>query len=275
MRIPSMDEIWEVAEARGANSEAPHLWEGLVCAWPMLEQGGTTIWDVSGYQHHARTFNMDLSQSWRLRPDGPGLWGDGVNDYAQAHSDYPLLRFSGAHTLLWYGDLDMTGGNDSLLIGKLGYGTARASGIQYGPSQVMYAAWATDYNSAYHIYQTISPSSPRSNHVVATYDPSVAVRLYFDGKQIAQQNTSIPSQFFNGNGYPHTLFSRANLPSIYLRATCLQAAMWSRALRPSEVLELAFNPWAMYRVRPRVLVRGATLPAAKKTPIYHLTAGCA
>jgi hypothetical protein len=270
MRVPSMDEIWEVSESRGANSEAPHLWEGLVCAWPMLEQGGTTIWDVSGYQHHAKTFNMDLSQSWRLRPDGPGLWGDGQNDYAQANSDYPLLRFSKSHTFLWYGDLE-TIGDASLLVGKLGFGGFRAGGLQYGPSgPIIYCAWATDIDSVDYFSSTVTPSTPRADHIVSTYEPSIAVRLYFNGKEIASRTTSVPSAFFNDNGYPHTLFTRSNIAD-FIRCTCLQVGMWSRALRPSEVQELASNPWAMYRVRPRVLVRGVTL---KKTPIHHLVAGC-
>jgi hypothetical protein len=272
MRVPSMDEIWEVSEARGANSEAPHLWEGLVCAWPMLGKGDTTIWDVSGYRHHAKTFNMNLSQSWTLRPDGPGLWADGINDYVQAISDYPLLRFSKAHTLLWYGDLDTTGGvYPSMLLGKMTWGAERSGGLHYRPTQIIEASYAWSGSDFNFVGASITPSTPRADHIVATYEPSTAVRLYFNGRAVVDYTTSIPSTFYNNCGYPHTLFVRSNVDGNFTRCTCLQAAMWSRALSPSEVWELASNPWAMYRVRPRVLVRGVTL---KKTPIHHLTAGC-
>jgi hypothetical protein len=267
-----MDEVWEVSEARGANSEAPHLWEGLVCAWPMLEQGGTTIWDVSGYQHHAQTFNMDLSQSWRLRPDGPGLWADGINDYAQANLNYPLLRFSKAHTFLWYGDLGTSGGvSSSLLVGKTGAVWNSASGgLQYSSNQRLFGTWAIGIGSTRSVLSVVTPSTPRADHIVCTYEPSIAVRLYFNGKEVASNTTSVPSTFWNDNNFPYTLFAAASV-SNFISCTCLQVAMWSRALRSREVSELASDPWAMYRVRPRALVRGVTL---KKTPIHHLIAAC-
>lgn len=70
-RLPSFPEILAVARSRGADSEAPELWNGLVGWWPFLEGGGDVVHDVSGYGNHGALTN--LADNWVVSPSGYAL----------------------------------------------------------------------------------------------------------------------------------------------------------------------------------------------------------
>jgi hypothetical protein len=271
MRIPSMDEIWEVSEARGVNSEAPHLWNGLVCAWPMLLGRGGKVFDVSGYLHHATANNFNHSVAWVQTSKGLSLKGDGVDDYVIADADYELLRFTYDHTLLWYG---IPAYNPDFLFKEY---VCIAKGSGYGSGIVEFAS---SFQHAFHLfYRPLGGSQsvvagvitdPFILHcVIGRYSAFNSVELYING--VLQNSASVTTAFDNNSGTRFTMYNYSNLSRPYAPLTATQVAMWSRALSPLEIREVSSDPWAMYRVRPRVLVRGVTL---KKTPIHHLMAGC-
>jgi hypothetical protein len=73
IRIPSIAEIMEVSKSRGASSEAPGLWNGLVGAWTFQERGGLTAFDASGYGNKGTLTAMDPATAWVMTRYGGGL----------------------------------------------------------------------------------------------------------------------------------------------------------------------------------------------------------
>ncbi|MCZ2075798.1 MAG: LamG domain-containing protein, partial [Bryobacterales bacterium] len=57
----------------------PHLWRGLVGAWPLQEPGGATAFDVSGYGQHGILANTE-TQDRVIRSQGRSIILDGVDE---------------------------------------------------------------------------------------------------------------------------------------------------------------------------------------------------
>lgn len=276
MRIPSMDEIWEVSEARGANSEAPHLWEGLVGAWPLQEGGGSTVWDVSGNGNHGTPVGTNLLSNRKLGQYGRVVGTDGINDYIQLPiNSYVSKPFS---ILVWLSatikpnEWQSAMGvktHESFSWNAYYLHIARNDGAkEYG------FEWCGNIiNSAGNIARGLS-TFPTSYHMLGGMVTYESVSVILDGMIRASVTrtrafpsppsyfTTISAAFFN------------NSIADFTQCDCFLAQIYGRPLLPREWSELYADPWAMYRVRPRGLARGVTLPSAKKTPIHHLVTGC-
>ncbi len=61
---PTFSESLAVAQTRGADSDAPHQWDGLVADWSFLQGGGGELFDTSGYGNHGTLTNMDPATDW-------------------------------------------------------------------------------------------------------------------------------------------------------------------------------------------------------------------
>lgn len=61
-------------------SEHPDEWDGRVASWSMIERGGGSLFDFSGYGRHASISGA----TWIDCPYGRALSFDGVNDFASA-----------------------------------------------------------------------------------------------------------------------------------------------------------------------------------------------
>jgi hypothetical protein len=274
MRVPSMDEIWEVSESRGANSEAPHLWDGLVGAWPMQEGGGSQIYDVSQYRNNGTMVNMALT-SWRSQQYGRGLMYDGIDDSVSVPYS-SILTPTKQLTLSVFA---------SAVQGSLADANRHLINKSYTTHVDPYYSYALSVrdNSSIGMPKTVtfflSPGSvftylnvpnvvvyDRVQHYAATYDGSF-MRVFVDGalKGSLAASGDIPN--FN----TELLFAKIRNYTSYFNGVMSDVRIWNRALSPNELAQVYADPWAMYRVRPRVLVRGVTL---KKTPIHHLVAGC-
>jgi len=272
MRIPSMDEIWEVSESRGANSEAPHLWEGLVGAWPLQEGGGSTVWDVSGNGNNGTPVGTNLLSNRKLGQFGRVVGTDGIDDYIQIPiNSYVSKPFS---VLVWLSATLKPNAWQSVMgvkthdtNGQNAYylHVARNDGDkQYG------FEWCGNVNSLGDVVR--GPSTfPSGYHMLGGMVAYESVSVILDGRIRASVTRTrtfpSPPSYFTTIGA--AVFNNNILD--FTQCDCFLAQIYGRPLLPREWAKLYADPWAMYRVRPRVLVRGVTL---KKTPIHHLMAGC-
>jgi hypothetical protein len=268
-----MDEIWEVAESRGANSEAPHLWEGLVGAWPMQEGGGTKVFDSSGNYKHGTLTNTTPDASWSLSPLGRALFFDGTDDHVQLSGkmtpyDAALGRFSisaWAFALSrpsWANIIANWGDN---IYGMFHFGLTELSG-----ELCCRLAQADNTYTGLAIINTLFPLNEWV-HCCAIADGST-LSVW---QNCIRGNTTVNYNGTLKTNNPFAIgskFTDNSITPVYLwHGYITNITLWRRSLSRSEIHELYADPWAMYRVRPRVLVRGVTL---KKTPIHHLMVGC-
>jgi hypothetical protein len=274
MRVPSMDEIWEVAEAHGANSEAPHLWEGLVGAWPLQEGGGLVAWDVSGRNAKGTLINMPVSTSWLLTERGRATRFQRLsNSYIPTQklpytSNGPVsvsawIKITEASSVMLYfcGDLDANPSNGNPTKNRIALqrrfisGTGEVVRIVSGLSDGA-TITAPPFNTWHHYVAMVNGTNPISTSLVL--DGVLTSTLIS-----SHSNTDFSTFTLGRAGDPNDFYAGADMTNV---------AVWNRLLSLDECNQLYTDPWAMYRVRPRVLVRGVTL---KKTPIHHLMAGCA
>jgi hypothetical protein len=265
MRVPSMDEIWEVAESRGANSEAPHLWEGLVAAFPLCEGAGNRVFNVVDRSRHLRFYDT-TEASWALAPWGrakyqtesgqhfgqnnmirirpnvsvtfsqwiiPQVWNGNNPGFWRAQSLYTFNIFRSNTGFPWIGwnGVDVLSPN---------------TGYQVPLNQVAHCVYVMRMGDSGTGFMGFYTQGILRHSATGTYsNPGFSIG------HLGYQFTT--SQFIGGYHGP--------------------LMFHERALSAQEIAELYADPWAMYRVCPRVLVRGVTLPA-KKIPIHHLMAGC-
>ena len=272
MRVPSIDEIWEVAEARGANSEAPHLWEGLVGAWPMQEGGGAQIYDVSQYRNDGTMVNMALT-SWERQQYGRGLMFDGIDDavsvpYSRIITPTKQLTLS-VFAAAVLGSLQHV---NKHLINK--------PYISFSPPYYSYALALRDYPPEGLQRAVIFFLSPggiftylnvlnvvvygRVQHYAATYDGSF-MRVFVDGslKDSKAASGDIP------NFYTELLIGKIGIYTSYFNGVISDVRIWDRALPPNDLAQVYADPWAMYRLRQKVYPAAAAPPPGVKIP-WHL-----
>jgi len=254
MRVPSMDEIWEVAEARGANSEAPHLWRGLLVAYPFQDGGSLIAKDIGSLGYNGDLTAMALS-SWALTPYGRGLNFDGFDDrviFAPASG----LDFGTVHAMsLWF---NPNVNNTQVIVGHIAYdnggyfATIDASNVYYSANgsfvSVPFSGYAGKWKN------------------LAVRRQNLNVRFYDCGKLIYAEQTltaNTPLQVSSIGDYRNSTYPFNGLITHVL--------MWKDIIPTEDDLRMLYaDPWAMYRVRPRVLVRGVTLPTKKKYYVVEL-----
>lgn len=95
--IPDFSEMLAVAHSRGADSETPELWDGLVGLWPIAAGGGITAYDLSGYGNHG---TLTSTLDWVTTEKGRAL--DYFADDGHITIDSPSL--TGSFTFLWFGN---------------------------------------------------------------------------------------------------------------------------------------------------------------------------
>lgn len=60
------------------------LHQGLIAWWPVVEGGGSTLYELSGNGNHSTLTNTNLSTVWIVGPHGAAIDLDGTDDYAAA-----------------------------------------------------------------------------------------------------------------------------------------------------------------------------------------------
>jgi len=256
--IPSFSEILAVAESRGALSDAPHLWDGLVGAWPLQQAGGSTAFDVSGWGSHGTLTNMDPATDWIVRQKGRALDFDGAGDNVSV-ADKPNLAVTTLSALVWVQLSSVLtwryffsrwGANHCWTIGT--NGSARWLGYVYNEA-----------NALGQLHSRIVADT--AIHHLALVHDNVNVRLYLDARVI--QTAAL-------TGNTKSAASDLSIGTAGGAEGCVgwvsDALLYSRALSPSDIQELYEDPPAMYRLRRRPFAATAATPSTIELPTIAL-----
>ena len=243
LRLPSFTESLEVARGWGHNSYAPHLWNGLVADWNFLQGGGSTLYDIAGGNHGTLT-NMDPSTDWVMTENGWALkwaYGTGSVTRVEIPKDWTSELLASGYTFycrIWLDTALLS--RDALLLTATN--TANGLGLNTRADRFVFThkvdgvstnASDEDVNALDKFYS-----------LAATYD-GTTVRFYLDGDLKSGTNSG---DALSGRKDQYTViggeFLQGNIPN---------AAIWNRALQPSEIQQLYDDPHAMHRRRPTVV----------------------
>ncbi len=264
LRLPTFSEVLAVSRSRGRQSENPSAWDGLVGAWSMLQGGGATLFDVSGFGNNGVLANMDPATDWIVGEKGYALAFDSTNDAVNV-GDFDSTIFSGDATVTAL--VRLTDASDSLsfLFDKR---VSNGNGLLlFSNSGNIRSDWNGDSNS-----QGVFTENAWQ-HVVVRRKGTV-VRHYIDGKQAGSDGSSSADA------------SRATQAAIGSRSFGFTSswagdiagmAVYNRALTPSEIQRQYADPNAMFRLKRRVSVRvpdvgGLSIPIAAYHYNHHLGA---
>jgi hypothetical protein len=287
-RLPDISEIMAVAASRGEDSDAPHLWRGLVGAWPLQEPGGVTAYDVSGYGRHGDLTAME-AEDRTMSPRGRCLVFGGTDETVIIPYG-ANLGFTTAYTFAaWcYQDTDR---NWNVWFVR---GTANTDDIEIYSSvsgQGLTVAHNRGNGGTFEYVASDSNTGVSGNggwadmthggwhHLAVTFEANT-LRVYVNGKQAGNTITGLIDPLNTNRTL--RLGSTANTAFSATGAWCIGrmafAQVYNRALAPAEIQQLYADPWAMYRLRPSVFAAAvAEEPSGFKPywarPSYQIIGG--
>ena len=247
MRVPSMDEIMEVAQSRGAFSEAPWLWNGLAGAWPLQEGAGVVVKDVAG-TNDGLLQNMDPATSWTRGQLGRAMFFSGSPRYVSLR-DVPVvwppfsvvawIRYTS--TVSHLGIVNTFSGADS----------AWSLSVRGVFPQAFCFRWYNTSGGDGALRDTPGYTLPINvwHQLGVTYPGG-------SGKSITlyQNGVVAPTGQWVGDGSNLRVPDNATIGRgvSYFIGDIAHVLIYKRILSASEVRELYADPWAMYRLRRRV-----------------------
>lgn len=258
-----------VAHSRGADSDAPDLWDGLVLDLPIAAGGGTTAYDVSGYDNHGTLTNMDPATDWVASPYG---W---VLDFVRTDSQYVnlptnakgleltasggtlwvLCRQTEAVNAIHYGLISRTRTSNTL---TSAYSLRTYDDARKLRGQLQIGAELTSVVSAFELnaWNSLAHSWDGTNQY-----------LWVNGKLVGQQvQDGVPAYT------PPTFAYIGRSKNTYFHGQIASAGIYNRALALSEIQQLYADPQAMHRLRRRIFA-SAVAPGGLSIPIamHHYT----
>lgn len=230
--LPDFSEIMAVAETRGEDSDAPHLWRGLVGAWPLQEPGGATAFDVSGYGRHGPFTTITAANR------GIGERGRHVS-FNGSGSITTSLALSTPYTISAW-QMRTSGGSWPMWASA--EGKTLQLGYYVGNNRDFY--WSNRYFAGN--YSTLGVW----RHYAVVFD-GARVPLYVDGVwKESPAYSPEPVTAFAISRPEYSFYGALNLVTVH-----------NRVLTPAEIQQLYADPWAMYRLRTVVY------PAAVAEPV--------
>lgn len=245
--IPSFSEILAVAQSRGTDSAAPHLWDGLAGAWTFQEGGGDTVFDLAGSGNEGiLDSSMDPATDWVIGENGHALeFNDGnervlVSD--PAGLDTSPDESDGYSISLWF--RTPSAGTDEDLIrepsGTQNYriflDVGRIRRIIRDSDSV---SMDETFGSTNQFYDDIW------HHAVEIIDfVNDVEKLYVDGVDTNDDETVA----FTGRVGMHNSLSIVR----ELVGQASDVRIWTRRMSDVEISQLYRDPWAAYRLRRKV-----------------------
>jgi hypothetical protein len=251
LRLPSFTESLEVARGWGRNSEAPHLWDGLVANWNFLQGGGSTLYNIVQGNNGTLT-NMDPATDWVSSANGWALdfeaGTQAVDLNAKVLPDTSQWTISSwcywSDVAQGYVCCDSVGVTNFLIQRNTSHGIQMyVDGVSIGASSAL--------------------TTSRWHHVACTLNGGTAIG-YVDGSQYATAGgktwTGMVGNLWLGN--------RAGFARDWI-GLIGASNVWSRDLQPSEIQQLYEDPHAMHRRRPTVVPFVEAAPAVGNPWNYY------
>lgn len=235
IQYPSFVDALTVSRSRGRLGRYPFLWDGLAGYWSMLQGGGVTIFDLSGYNNHASLFSgMDPATDWVVTEKGWAIDFDGFNDRILFDRDIVASRL--AATLMTRVRFSSTSRAADRLWSNSG--TDSESYIQMMGDL---NRWQVETDTAANILLS-EPGIPDTDwHTACFVFRDSHVLYYLDGVAIDDDAGMTDDITFNRIGMEgSTTFS----------GLLADFGFWNRALAPSEIKLLYDVPHAITMLRP-------------------------
>jgi hypothetical protein len=250
-RQPTFSESLIVARNRGATSEAPNLWNGLVSNYDCLQGGGSTLYDIAGGNHLALT--IDASADWKVNEYGHYVDMAVTTKYMHGGT-WPDVADSGSIVMRMNWDFAST-----IKYAITHYASNRIYLQQAG------SLWKYRLGNSALQSTGVATAADRWDHVALTWDGSTA-RFYFNGTE--EHN----SAYIGLTTLANDLYIGSLNGGVLGGLRVANAAVWNRALTPSEIQQLYEDPHAMHRLRPVsvAFVDAGGAPSASIAPAaYH------
>lgn len=258
--IPTYSEALEIAASRGQASANPDLWDELVGYWPMLEGGGGTVHDLSGFAHQGTHTG---TPSHIPSPHGLALRYDGSSEGTTIQAG--LLNGNTKFTLAML--VRNRGSGDSadvLFEHSANYNSSIGSWLISIDNQSnlisVFRRTAAFYNGG-----NLAFPSDTWIDVVITFDEvssGVAEKVYYNG--IEQSVTPVYTSSTVGLQVPTQssyIASRAG-SSFWGPFDVSNVRCCGRVLSPLEVVHLYRDPWALLRPAEPSFLLSSGVPAA-------------
>ena len=223
------------------------LTDGLVGYWsfdgPDMAKGTNNTWalDRSGQGNNGVLKNMATSTARVAGKIGQALDFDGVNDYINPGNP-ASLQLTGAMSIsawvYWNDGAIAPGGIFSRIgsDGNRGYDFV----IDDNPDGQLTLQRITSDGfdaTAANAFETTKFPQGRWIHVVGTYEPSVAVRVYRDSVLVASDTTSVPASQFVSSNNP-LIGARFNGTGGFFKGFIDDVRVYNRVLTPDEIKRL-------------------------------------
>lgn len=254
------------------------LMQGLVGWWSMLEGGGSTLYDLSGYGNHGTLTNMDPGSDWAFCPTGGALDCDGSNDRVDVAAAAVFENLAqGPMTLSLRVRLDSyrSGGSTSYILNTWDSG----GGFN------LFCRTAGDERIAFAVYTTgtagiwdFSTVDTSWHHLALTYDgssPTTASTLWIDGVPESPSSTQNPTgSLVTDAGHALSFMARDLDNNRNQDGRLADVRAFRRVLLASEIANLYADPWApLARTSSAVKTPAAAVPTtfpAAQMPLLSL-----
>lgn len=222
------------------------LMDGLVGWWPMLEGGGSTLYDLSERGNHGTLTNMDAATDWSVGPIGAGaLDFDGSNDHVRVGNIVETAGGSGYSFATWVlrkasGAYALFGQSDNQVRRHVVYLTTSGRiGCFFG-----------DGSGAQGVYKdgSVFPTNVWA-HVCVSLEFDGVCRRYLNGAQTGSAAFFGDIELIDTDGNDDALGARKRSSAtedLYLNGKLSDCRYWNRALTAEEVKQVYHDPWSPF-----------------------------
>lgn len=234
------------------------LAQGLIAFWPGRSSGGGAfVQDAVRPGSRATLIGSAVHGAGFYYFDGTS----GCAGFADISTIRPAAGVTLAVRMLTTGlssPLEQVFRSSSVTVGVTG-GFQMARNVTAGTTSFLINAAGGTNN--YTFTDCANPPGLQYNDYVGTWDGSVQ-KMYLDGTLKASLNTSGTLTYDAG---ATSVFGASGANTLILSARFAYVGIWSRALRPEEVMSLTVDPYAMLR---QPLPRGRVALAAATSPFF-------
>ncbi len=243
--LPDFSEILAVSHSRGAESEAPYLWDDLAAFYPIAAGGGSTAWDVSGFGRNGVLVN---GPTWGVGERGTHLEFDGTSsrNVNLGDIDAPVTALS---ISTWIRPDFAPGAAQSRhVFDKAGDDNLAAWRLFYRDVDQDFRFRLFTTSGVRNVNNGETWSANEWHHLAATYD-GASMKMYWDGN--FSNSTDHTGAITTNNVDLLIGFSSGSLANSSWLGGLANLVFHSRALVLSEIQQLHQDPDAMLRLRSK------------------------
>ncbi len=234
-----------------AESEYPGLWKGLRGSWcPFLGPTGLTLYDWSGYGNHGGIVNIAAVNAWTATRKGWAVVYDGSDSYTDIDAAV-LASAVGEFSVHLLCHANTSALDDILITGNKAGGNAGDWQVnEFSGNNIRFF-----YDNATSLDTTGNEFTTGTWHSIVCRLSPAGASIWFAGQQVKSNGVA---GVVGGNGQ-NVRVGRQTNDSGEFDGRVAAAAMWDRALAPSEIQLQHAIPGAQHQLRRRVYATAVAL----------------